>query len=220
MKVYNESGYDLTEVEELLEEFYPFAQKRLQFDRHPSIKFISDRENSQNTLGKTAFYNPATSEVVIYVDNRHPKDILRSISHELVHHRQNCQNKFADVPKLGEGYAQENDFLREMEKEAYLEGNMTFRDWEDGFKRGNKMENLNEEQIRAIVREKLKGFLNENKDFFKEEKEEKKVIKESKVLTSKTKEEPKKPKGAFLEGIYVNKSQEVAKKFTKKFIKK
>ena len=130
------------------------------------------------------------------------------------------------MPRLGEGYAQENEFLREMEKEAYLEGNMCFRDWEDGYKqnlsenRGNEMKNLTEEQIRAIVREKLKAFLAENQNFFSEEKE---VIKESKLLNPKTKEEPKEQKEAkkdFLEGIYINKSQEVAKKFTKKFIKK
>jgi hypothetical protein len=226
MKIYNESGYDLSEVESLLEQFYPFAQKTLQFDRHPTIKLVSDPENSQNMLGKTAYYNPSIDEVVIFVDKRHPKDILRSISHELVHHRQNCQGKFAEMPRLGEGYAQENEFLREMEKEAYLEGNMCFRDWEDGYKqnlsenRGNEMKNLTEEQIRAIVREKLKAFLAENQNFFSEEKE---VIKESKLLNPKTKEEPKEQKETkkdFLEGIYINKSQEVAKKFTKKFIKK
>lgn len=226
MKIINESGLDLTEIEGLLKDFYPYAQDTLQFDQTPTIKFVSDPENSANVLGKTAYYDPNSQEVAVFVDNRHPKDILRSISHELVHHRQNCQGKFTEMPNLGEGYAQENEFLREMEKEAYLEGNMCFRDWEDGYKqklqenRGNEMKNLTEEQIRSIIREKLRSFLTENQDFFKEGKE---VIKESKLLNPKTKEEPKEPKEAkkdFLEGIYINKSQEVAKKFTKKFIKK
>ena len=223
MKIINESGLDLTEIEDLLEDFYPYAQDTLQFDQTPTIKLVSDPENSANVLGKTAYYDPNSQEVAVFVDNRHPKDILRSISHELVHHKQNCEGKFAQMPKLGEGYAQSNEFLREMEKEAYLEGNMCFRDWEDGYKRsleenrGNTMNNLTEEQIRTIIREKLKGFLAENKNFFKKGKE---VLKESKLLTSTPCEEPKKPKGDFLERIYINKSQEVAKKFTKKFIKK
>jgi len=37
--------------------------------------------------------------------------------------------------EMGEGYAQSNEHLREMEKEAYLEGNMTLRDWEDKYKK-------------------------------------------------------------------------------------
>ena len=36
---------------------------------------------------------------------------------------------------VGEGYAQNDEHLRNMEKEAYLQGNMCFRDWEDGYKR-------------------------------------------------------------------------------------
>ena len=66
---------------------------------------------------------------------RHPKDILRSLSHELVHHKQNCDGKFNDMGDTDEGYAQNNKHLRSMEKEAYLKGNMCFRDWEDGYKR-------------------------------------------------------------------------------------
>ena len=38
---------------------------------------------------------------------------------------------------MGEGYAQKNEHLREMEKEAYLEGNLALRDWEDGHKGDN-----------------------------------------------------------------------------------
>jgi hypothetical protein len=36
--------------------------------------------------------------------------------------------------EASEGYAQKNPYLRKLEEEAYLLGNMTFRDWEDGMK--------------------------------------------------------------------------------------
>ncbi len=36
--------------------------------------------------------------------------------------------------EAGPGYAQSNEHLREMEREAYEEGNLCFRDWEDGIK--------------------------------------------------------------------------------------
>jgi len=36
----------------------------------------------------TAYFNPATNELVIYTAGRHPHDICRSIAHEMVHMRQ------------------------------------------------------------------------------------------------------------------------------------
>ena len=56
-----------------------FAQKRMGFNRPPTIYFDSDPENAKNTLGKTAHYQPDKDIVTIYIDNRHPKDVLRSI---------------------------------------------------------------------------------------------------------------------------------------------
>ena len=36
--------------------------------------------------------------------------------------------------EMGEGYAQNDEHLREMEREAYEQGNLCFRDWEDSIK--------------------------------------------------------------------------------------
>ena len=72
--------------------------------------------------------------VTLFTDFRHPKDIMRSLSHELVHHTQHCRGEFDGNQEMGEGYAQADQHLRNMEKEAYLEGNMCFRDWEDTYK--------------------------------------------------------------------------------------
>mgnify|MGYP003133321087 FL=1 len=134
MKITNNSNRDISDITKMLEDFYPFAQERMGFDREPSIVFESDLENAKKTLGKTAHYEPASGTITVYVDSRHPKDIMRSFSHELVHHTQNCDGQF-DVPmEMGEGYAQNDEHLRKMEEDAYLRGNMTFRDWEDGYK--------------------------------------------------------------------------------------
>ena len=56
------------------------------------------------------------------MDGRHIKDILRSISHELVHHMQNLRGDLDGDFDAGEGYAQKNQHLRNLEKEAYLLG--------------------------------------------------------------------------------------------------
>jgi len=104
----------------------------------PSVEFVEDIENSENPLGRTASYEPATMKIVVYTSGRHPKDILRSLSHELVHHMQNCRGDLgAEHGTTEEGYAQTNKHLREMEREAYESGNLFFRDWEDNLKSSN-----------------------------------------------------------------------------------
>lgn len=122
-------------LESMLTKFMPFAQKRMGFKSVPEIHFESDVANAQNPLGKTAYYEPDSSRITVYVDGRHPKDIMRSISHELVHHAQNGRGDFANNEAVGEqGYAQNDEHLREMEREAYEQGNLCFRDWEDSIK--------------------------------------------------------------------------------------
>ena len=121
-------------LQPLVKQFMPFAQKRMGFDKPPRLFLRNDPKNAQNPLGKTAYYDPAQKSVTLYVNGRHPKDIMRSLSHELVHHTQNCNGQFDDVGELGEGYAQNDDHLREMEREAYEQGNLCFRDWEDSIK--------------------------------------------------------------------------------------
>ena len=136
ISVKNRSSKPLGHMESYLKSFLPFAQKRMGFNRPPSIFFDSDEENSKNVLGKTAHYNPESMEVVVYVDGRHPKDVIRSLSHELVHHTQNCRGDLnSDIAGETElGYAQNNPHMRNMESEAYEKGNLCMRDWEDSVK--------------------------------------------------------------------------------------
>ena len=130
-RITNKSNLNLEQMTPLLKSFLPFAQKNMGFNRTVDINFVSDSKNANNPLGKTAFYDPNLDSVTIYTDKRHPKDILRSLSHELVHHAQNCKGKFDNKPHMGEDYFQYNKYMQEMEREAYEKGNMTFRDWEE-----------------------------------------------------------------------------------------
>jgi hypothetical protein len=119
----------------MIKNFYPFAKKRYGFDKPAKIVLSTDTQNSIKPLGKTAHYDPQNYSVTVYTHNRHPKDIMRSVAHELVHHTQNCRGDLSNVVgEQGQGYAQENEHLREMEREAYEQGNLCFRDWEDGIK--------------------------------------------------------------------------------------
>jgi hypothetical protein len=134
LKIKNNSNFDLGGSEELFHSLGQFAQKRFGFKKPPVLNLISDNDNAGKPLGKTAYYDPQTTAVTIYTDNRHAKDILRSLAHELVHHTQNENGMLNDSGYHGEGYAQKNKNLRQSEKEAYLKGNMCFRDWEDQLK--------------------------------------------------------------------------------------
>ena len=127
----NTSDLDYGQMKPFLKSFLPFARQKMGYDRPVAINFVSDPQNAQKTLGKTAFYDPNNDSISIYTDNRHPKDILRSLSHELVHHAQNCRGDFDKKPQMGEDYFQYDKYMQEMEREAYEKGNMTFRDWEE-----------------------------------------------------------------------------------------
>jgi thioredoxin-related protein len=113
---------------------YRDASNKFDIQNTPKLVLRKDEENGSKTLGRTAYYDPDNYTIVLYISGRHPKDILRSFAHELIHH---VQNERGDL-NLGDAsnprYAQEDDHLRNMEKEAYLEGNLLIRDWEDKFK--------------------------------------------------------------------------------------
>lgn len=141
--------------EEINNLLIPTMQKQLKFDKIPTLNFIEDEENAKDMFGRTAHYNPNTSEITVYITGRHPKDIMRSVAHEVIHHAQNCRGEFDNAFNLGEeGYAQSNNHLRKMEKQAYLLGNMLFRDWEDNLKRQrNTTAMINEKALRAKIRQ-------------------------------------------------------------------
>ena len=117
----------------------PFAQEKMGFDRPPKLFLRDDPQNAANPLGKTGFYDPEAESVTLYTTGRHPKDIMRSVAHELTHHAQNCRGENLMASGAGEeGYTQSDPHLRAMEQEAYEQagsrGGLLFRDWEDGVK--------------------------------------------------------------------------------------
>lgn len=97
----------------------------------PEIKVRYDKNEANNFFGKTAYYDPNNREVVLYVMGRHPKDVCRSFSHEMIHHMQNIEGRLGNIQTSN---TNEDSHLQEIEDEAYLEGNRVFRNWEDGVK--------------------------------------------------------------------------------------
>tara|TARA_B100001094_G_scaffold42602_1_gene37365 strand:- start:1470 stop:1847 length:378 start_codon:yes stop_codon:yes gene_type:complete len=123
------------ELKEALKEIYKVAKEEYNLQTAPKLYLRNDEENSKDIFGRTAYYDPSDQSIVLYITNRHPKDICRSFSHELVHHH---QNERGDL-EMGDAsqsltYAQDDPHMRKMEMEAYLKGNMLFRDFEDNIK--------------------------------------------------------------------------------------
>jgi nicotinic acid mononucleotide adenylyltransferase len=93
--------------------------------KHSNIK------NAENFLGKTAYYEPQSMSVVLYTEGRHPKDIVRSFAHEMIHHMQNLEGRLGNISTTD---TNEDGNLQEIEEEAYLKGNILFRRWTDHMK--------------------------------------------------------------------------------------
>ena len=98
----------------------------------PKLILVNDDvENTNNLLGKTAYYNPTNCSITLFTLGRHPKDILRSYTHEMIHRIQDNEGRLKNINTTN---TNEDGNLEELEKEAYLKGNMTFRNWEDSIK--------------------------------------------------------------------------------------
>ena len=111
--------------------------KGMNIEPLPTMEFVDgDSENAKDFFGKTAYYDPDKKHIVLYTEGRHPKDIVRSYAHEMIHHIQNLEGRLGNITTTN---TTEDDYLTKLEQEANLRGTMTFRGWTDSIKN-----NLNE----------------------------------------------------------------------------
>ena len=158
-QIKNPANYDLKGLEPHVHGMYDHFASKYGFKKPPVMVFDSDPNNQSKVLGKTAYYDPQSFEIHVFVDGRHPKDVLRSIAHELIHHKQNLEGRLDVGGYTGPGYYLENDDLKEVEHEAMLEGNATMREYEDTRKyKENKDMSLKEWKNNELNQLLLKKF--------------------------------------------------------------
>ena len=119
---------------EAIKKIYKTAEDKFNIKNTPSLYLRNDEENAEKIFGRTAYYSPSDESIVLYITNRHPKDILRSFCHEIIHHVQNERGDLMKGDASSPTYAQDDDHMRKMEMEAYLKGNLLLRDYEDNYK--------------------------------------------------------------------------------------
>lgn len=119
-------------------DYKPYAESLLAYmvDRGldieplPVVRTVNDPEQATGIFCRTAYYKPANHEVVLYTAGRHPKDVLRSLAHEMIHHMQNLQGLIGNGT-ITTTNTNEDSNLQKLEDQAYLLGNRYFRNWED-----------------------------------------------------------------------------------------
>ena len=83
--------------------FVPWVAEQLGITELPEIRLLDQPINT--SFGQ---YDPETQSLSIVIANRNPIDVLRTLAHELTHHKQNLEGKLA--PGAGEtGTPQENE---------------------------------------------------------------------------------------------------------------
>ena len=142
--------------------------KGMNIEPLPTLELVDgDTENASDFFGKTAYYDPNTQTIVLYTEGRHPKDIARSYAHEMVHHTQFLEDRLGNITTTN---TTEDDELDQIEREAYLNGNMTFRNWTDSLSEEYKHkfgfdDKLGKDPfgLNQFAREIAEGVLNEGR---------------------------------------------------------
>jgi hypothetical protein len=102
----------------------------------PNIEFEEGNvDNASDFFGMTAFYDPDSQTIVLFTEGRHPKDIVRSYSHEMVHHTQQLEGRLGGIKTTN---TTEDSNLGDIEEEAYLKGNISFRNYTDSLNESKK----------------------------------------------------------------------------------
>ncbi len=79
-----------TQFELILKKFLVFLKRELKFYYDVPIILVDDVDFSKNNKTFGLMY---TDKIVISIVNRHPIDILRTVAHEYIHHKQQSEGK-------------------------------------------------------------------------------------------------------------------------------
>lgn len=126
-----------------------FFNKKYKIKPYPTVKISNRNQGNDEVFIRTGYYDPSQKLIMLFANNRHPKDVLRSFSHECVHHYQNLENRLTGDSYSGQEIIHD-DRLMKLEEEAYLKGNIVFRSWTESIQ--NEIEDKPTEHMRKLIK--------------------------------------------------------------------
>lgn len=92
----------------LMGKFIDFCNIHLGIERPCTIRLTNDRDG--NGITTTAYYDIVNCVICVYIKDRAIMDVMRSVAHELVHHKQNEMGELVGAPEEGaDGSPLENE---------------------------------------------------------------------------------------------------------------
>lgn len=125
-----------------------FISKTYKVRPFPVVK-ISNVNQGDEVFIRTGYYNPDEKMIKLFAKGRHPKDVLRSFAHEMIHHYQNLEKRLTSDAYSGEEIIND-DRLMKLEGEAYLKGNIVFRSWTESIQ--SEIEDNPTEHMRKLIK--------------------------------------------------------------------
>lgn len=114
---YELPGMTRKEFNNILKDFVDYSSNLMGVEK-PYVRYKTDKGEGQPSFGG---YAPQSKTLTVYTKNRHPMDILRTVAHEMVHHKQN------EDGRLGKDIEKEGATGSDIENEANLEAGKIMR---------------------------------------------------------------------------------------------
>lgn len=109
----------------------------VEVDPMPEVVLDETPNREDELFIKTGYYDPGSNQLVMFIDNRHIKDILRTFCHEMVHRHQNAVDPDGFMNSASNLPLEQDRKLEELEGEAYLMGNLLFRRFTERYTHNN-----------------------------------------------------------------------------------
>jgi ribosomal protein S18 acetylase RimI-like enzyme len=120
------------DYKQIVDEVLDYFKNKYSLSSLPTIEYVDgDVENAKTIFTKTGHYDPATKTIVLYTEGRHPRDLINTLCHELIHFLQDLKGELDNIQTQN---TMEDDYLNQIEREAYEEGGILFRNWKDSVK--------------------------------------------------------------------------------------
>lgn len=129
---------ELKYYKEVFADMFEYMKKYFNVGNIKPPKVILNYKDQDDTMYiQTGYYDPETKTVVIFMANRHRKDIGRSFFHECFHYLQDL-NGTLKKSRYGGDKITEDENLTLLEGETYLKGNLAFRSYTETKQKENR----------------------------------------------------------------------------------